>query len=198
MPQWNYTPHPNAHFVAERAGPGLWRSNQTPSNHALLSFITSAFPEHSGSSQQGFSSCGAILFLFSFMDICINQGGWIEKGVHLLRHKSNENLASYVVFTQKSSKLSPGMEPGQATQPCQHTAIERGLKFGSKNLIPRSNLITFKCSFVFNYFSQHALSSPPSGARAVPWYARAWPEEHTDLRQAGGTKAPSPCSDGTW
>lgn len=80
------------------------------------------------------------------------------------------------------------MELGQATQSCQRAAIEWGLKFGSKNLIPRSNLITFKCSFVFNYFSQHALSSPPSGARAVPLCACAWPEEHADLRQAGGTK----------
>lgn len=84
------------------------------------------------------------------------------------------------------------MELGQATQPCQRTTIEWGLKFGSKNLIPRSNLITFKCSFVFNYFSQHALSSPPSGTRAVPLCACAWPEEYTDLRQAGGTKSHPP------
>lgn len=122
------------------------------------------------------------------MDICVNQGGSIEKGVHLLRHKSNENLSSYVLFTQKSSNLSPGMELGQATQSCQRTAIERGLKFGSKNLIPRSNLITFKCSFSFNYFSQHALSSPPSGTRAVPLCACPWPEE----RAGRGYQTPVP------
>lgn len=106
-------------------------------------------------------------------------------------------LHMFYSFTQESSKLSPGMELGQDTQSCQCSAIEWGLKFGSKNLIPRSNLITFKCSFIFNYFSQHALSSPASGARAVPLCACAWLEEHADLSQAGGTKPRSPCSDGT-
>lgn len=50
------------------------------------------------------------------------------------------------------------------------------LKFISQNLISRSHLITFKCGFIFNYFSQHVL--PPCGTCAPPFRGCARPEKH--------------------
>lgn len=46
--------------------------------------------------------------------------------LHLHKHESIENLAPYAVFSQKSSKLPPGMEPGQTTWSWQGTTREQG------------------------------------------------------------------------
>lgn len=63
-------------FVADRAGPGSLEEVIRP-QVIMHSYLSLPVPVLStlGAEQQGFSSCGAILFLFSFMDTCINQGG---------------------------------------------------------------------------------------------------------------------------